>query len=455
MKYSLFIFRRDLRITDNLGLLYAMENYQNIIPIFIFTPEQVTSKNSFKSNNAIQFMIESLQSLDTNLKNHSSRLHLFYGENIKVLGAICKEIEVENIIYNMDYTPYARKRDESIMEFGKKNGINVIVKEDYLLAPIGTFLKADGLPYTVFTPFRNNGIKMDIEKPSKKQAKNLTKKKISSEHGYIDYEVNDFIAVKGGREEGLKMLQKVSNQGNYNEDRNSLIIPTTMLSAYIKFGNISIRETYWKIRDLLGMENDLVSQLFWREFYFYIAYYFPRVLEGANYNPRYDKIKWAHNKEYFERWMTGTTGFPVVDAGMREMNQTGYMHNRARLITANFMNRMLGLDWREGEKYYATQLTDYDPAVNNGNWQWIASTGVDPKPYFQRLFNPWLQSKKFDVNCEYIKKWIPSLKDIPNKELHEWEKYCSKYDLKEIDYVAPVVNYKQAREKSVAMYRKV
>ena len=153
--------------------------------------------------------------------------------------------------------------------------------------------------------------------------------------------------------------------------------------------------------------------------------------------------------------MTGTTGFPVVDAGMREMNQTGYMHNRARLITANFMNRMLGLDWREGEKYYATQLTDYDPAVNNGNWQWIASTGVDPKPYFQRLFNPWLQSKKFDVDCEYIKKWIPSLKDIPNKELHEWDKYCSKYDLKEIDYVAPVVNYKQAREKSVAMYRKV
>ena len=140
---------------------------------------------------------------------------------------------------------------------------------------------------------------------------------------------------------------------------------------------------------------------------------------------------------------------------MRELNETGYMHNRARLITANFMNRMLGLDWREGEKYYATQLTDYDPSVNNGNWQWIASTGVDPKPYFQRLFNPWLQSKKFDSDCFYIKKWIPSLKDVPNNELHEWDKYYKNYNLKEVNYFAPVVNYTNARKKSIEMYKKI
>lgn len=455
MKYTLFIFRRDLRLVDNLGLIYAMENHENILPVFIFTPEQVTSKNSFKSNNAIQFMIESLENLDVSLKTHGSKLHIFYGENIKVLKNICKEIDVENIIFNMDYTPYARKRDEEIMQFGQDNNINVILREDYLLAPIGTFLKTNGEPYTVFTPFRNNGFKYDVEKPSKKHVKNLVKKKLKEEHGYIDHEINEDIAVHGGRDNGLKILHKTDDQTNYNEDRNSLIKNTTMLSAYIKFGNVSIREVYWRIRDILGAENDLLSQLFWREFYFYIAYYFPKVLEGNNYNPRYDGLKWVHNKEHFERWCNGTTGFPVVDAGMREMNKTGYMHNRARLITSNFMNRMLGLDWREGEKYYATQLTDYDPSVNNGNWQWIASTGVDPKPYFQRLFNPWLQSKKFDPECEYIKKWIPSLKNIPNKELHEWDKYCSKYNLTEYNYVQPVVNYKAARERSVAMYKKV
>ena len=237
-------------------------------------------------------MIESLKNLDGNLKKNGAKLHLFYGNNIKILEEINKEITIENIIFNMDYTPYARERDDEIKKFCEKNNINYEITQDYLLADIGTFLKSDGLPYTVFTPFRNNGITYKICKPSNKRAKNLVKHKFNNEYGYIDYNENEMIAVKGGREHALKQLSKVSRQKDYNEDRNNLSKNTTMLSAYIKFGNLSIREVYWKIRDKLGMHNDLISQLFWREFYFYIAYYFPKVLKGDNYNPRYDKMKW-------------------------------------------------------------------------------------------------------------------------------------------------------------------
>ena len=195
--------------------------------------------------------------------------------------------------------------------------------------------------------------------------------------------------------------------------------------------------------------------MFWRDFYFYIAYYFPEVLKGKNYNEKYNKIKWKWSKKNYDAWCNGETGYPIVDAGMRELNMTGYMHNRSRLITCNFLNRLLGIDWRWSEIYFAQNLTDYDPSVNNGNHQWVASVGVDPKPYFQRLFNPWLQSKKFDADAEYIKKWVPELKSVPAKEIHEWEKYCINYDLKKLNYFKPIVEYSKARQESIKMYRKV
>ena len=447
--YTIYIFRRDLRIQDNLGFNYAIQNCKNIIPIFIFTPEQVV-KNEFKSENAIEFMIESLKELDLNLKKYNSKLYVFQGDNIKVLKKIMSNLEIDNIVFNQDYTPYAKKRDLKIEKLCKKNEINCHMIHDYLLAEIGTFLKKDGNPYTVFTPFRNNGLKEKIEKPKILKVKNLANPKLKDD-GFIEYNINTYKLVKGGRDNGLKQLAKIKKQKKYNDDRNSLSIQTSLLSAYIKFGNISIREVYWKIRDVLGIENELLSKLFWREFYFYITNYFPEVLQGKNFNPKYDDIKWNNNKKYFKAWCEGKTGVPVVDAGMRELNKTGYMHNRARLITSNYLNRILGCDWRLGEKYYASKLTDYDPAVNNGNWQWIASTGTDPKPYFQRLFNPWLQSKKSDKDCLYIKKWVPELESVPNKEIHEWEKYCDKYDF----YMKPIRDYKEGRGESVKMYKAV
>ena len=454
MKYNIFIFRRDLRIYDNIGLNYAMTNLENIIPIFIFTPEQITEKNKFKSDNAIQFMIESLKDLDQDLKKYNSKLHIFQGENIKVLNKIIKEKDIENIIFNMDYTPYAVKRDKQIKTLCKKKKINCLIYEDYLLAKNGMFLKKNLEPYTVFTPFKNNVLKHNVEKPNRNRPKNLVKVNIDTDK-YIDYCINEDILVKGGRDNGLKQLNKVKNFKKYDKIRNMVGQETTQLSAYIKFGCISIREVYWKIRDELGKNSVLLSQLIWREFYFYIAFYYPFVLKGKNFIEKYNKIKWVQAKTNFNKWKEGKTGYPIVDAGMIELNTTGYMHNRSRLITSNFLNRMLGYHWKVGEKYFASQLTDYDPSVNNGNWQWIASTGVDPTPYFQRLFNPILQSKKYDPDAEYIKKWLPQLKNIPAKQLHNWEENYLFYNLKDLNYVKPIVEYKKAREKSIKMYRSV
>ena len=399
-------------------------------------------------------MGQSLDQINQELTKNNKKLYIFKNDDLKVLSKIHEKKNVSVIIENMDYTPFSIKRSEKIKNFCEKNNIEYIVKEDYLLSNIGDLNKENGDPYNIFTPFKNNGFKYNVVKP------NIIKKLINN-FIKINFKCVDFIyyndnkIVNGGRVEALKRLNNIKNLGNYNQNRNNPNFETSLLSAYIKFGCLSIREVYWKIRDNYGLNNQLLDQLFWREFYFYIVYYYPQVLNGKNFNNKYDKIKWSNSEINFEKWCNGTTGYPIVDAGMAELNQTGFMHNRLRLITANFLNRMLNIDWRKGEKYYATQLTDYDPSVNNGNWQWIGSCGVDPKPYFQRLFNPILQSSKFDPQASYIKKWLPQLKDIPPKELHNWEKYYKNYDLKNINYFEPIVNYKEARQLSIETFRKV
>lgn len=451
MTQCLFIFRRDLRIKDNTGLDYAMDNYDKVIPIFIFTPEQI-DKNSFFSENSVQFMCESLKHVNKSLRKEGSKLHIFRGDNIDVLKKINKQKKIDAIIFNMDYTPYAKKRDKKIEKFGEENNIDVIKLEDYLLSNIGDLNKKDGTPYEIFTPFKNNALEKKVRKPNRKLIKNVVTSNLKT-NKMISYVENSNLSVNGGRKNGLKILKGLKKYNEYDKKRNCLDYNTTRLSAYIKYGCVSIREVYYKIKKTFGKKDGLMAQIYWREFYFYIAYYYPEVLEGKNFNKKYDNIKWETNKTNYKKWAQGKTGYPVVDAGMNELNTTGYMHNRARLITSNFLNRLLGYHWTLGEKYFARQLVDYDPSVNNGNWQWIASTGVDPKPYFQRLFNPIIQSEKFDPDAEYIKKWCPELKEIKPSHLHNWEKYYKLYDLK--DYPDPIVEYKKAREKSVKMYRKV
>lgn len=451
-EYTLFIFRRDLRLIDNIGLSYAINNYKNIIPMFIFTPEQITIKNKFKSDNAIQFMIECLIELNINLKKYKSKLHIFKGNNIKILKNIIKNIKVNNIVFNMDYTPYAINRDAKINDFCNKNQINCKMTEDYLLGTIGKFLKSNRTPYVVFNGFKNNAKKFSVKKPNIIKINNLTISKKLSESNMIKYKININILLNGGRINGLNKLKKVKTFKIYNKSRNSLKYETTQLSPYIKFGCISIREVYHEFVNNFGKDCQLVNQLYWRELYYYIAYYFPKVLNGYKFNSRYGNIKWNNNKDYFKKWCKGETGFPIVDAGMRQLNKTGYMHNRSRLITSNFLNRLLGCDWRLGERYFATKLIDYDPAVNNGNWQWIASTGVDLKPFKQRVFNPWTQSKKSDLDGTYIKKWIPELCDVLSKDLYNWEKAYIKYNLKKMKYPKMIIDYKIQREKSFKMF---
>lgn len=460
----LFLFRRDLRLQDNIGLIEALKLKTPVLPIFIFTPEQISNTNSFKSNNAIQFMIESLQSLDTELRKHNSRLHLFYGDTIHVLKKIKMLITIQAIIFNTDYTPYAKKRDKEIID--TFHNVDIRTFEDYLLSPVGSFLKDDGSFYKVFTPFLNRvkAEKDKIKRPirvSKSQLSYLSRSSVLKqiEHGYIRYEKNEHLLVQGGRPKALDILRKLNLNRfkRYNDDRGDLSKETTQLSAYIKFGNISVRETYYKIYDTLGKDNQLLSQLIWREFYYYIAHYVPRVFnkrETSNFNGK-PSIKWKNSKKEFDAWANGETGFPIVDAGMREMNKTGYMHNRARLITSNFLNRLLLQDWHRGEKYFAQQLTDYDPSVNNGNWQWTASTGVDTKPYNQRVYNPWLQSKRYDIDAIYIKTWIPELKDIPPEHLHKWDVYCDTPEYKDLGYPKPIISYTERRSLSIQKYKDI
>ena len=454
---SLFIFRRDFRLNDNNGFIECYKKSDKILPIFIFTHEQIEN-NDYFSSNCFQFMLESLEQLDNNLKkNYKSQLHYYYGDNVEILEKLLKDYKYDNIYFNSDYTLYAQKRDNEIKKFCEKNKINCEVYEDYLLMHIGTFLKENGEAFQKYTPFKNRAKTFRANEPNNYKFSDISKfDKINYSFDLKKlekyYEKNDDILSHGGRENALKILKHMQQFINYSGQRNDLILPTTHLSAYIKFGCISIREAYECIFKKFGINHGLIDQLYWREFYFYLAYYFPQILQGKSLKLQYDKIKWENNPKIFEAWKKGETGFPAVDAGMREMNKTGYMHNRARLITSGILIKILNCDWRMGEKYFATMLLDYDPIVNNGNWQWSSGSGADSQPYF-RIMSPWKQSLDNDPNCEYIKKWVPELKDVPSKDIHNWGKCYEKYKNK-TKYIKPIVDYEFMRKEIVKVYKK-
>jgi deoxyribodipyrimidine photo-lyase len=452
---SLFIFRRDLRLYDNIALIECYKQSNEVIPIFIFTPEQI-NKNEYFSSNSFQFMLESLDNLDNELKiKYNSQIHYFYGDNIDILNEILKKYNFDAIFFNKDYTLYAKNRDDNIEFFCNENDKKCIMYEDYLLLPIGNFLKSDGKPYEKYTPFKNNAKNKKVLQPNnyKFNENKFSKINIKTiELKVLDkyYKKNNDILLHGGRDKGLEILDNLKKFINYSEVRNNLINPTTHLSPYIKFGCISIREVYDKVNKLYGINHGIIDQLYWREFYYYLAYYIPRVLQGKSLKEKYDDIIWENKHEVFDAWKNGMTGFPAVDAGMREMNKTGYMHNRARLITSGILIKILNCDWRLGEKYFATQLIDYDPIVNNGNWQWSSGSGADSQPYF-RIMSPWKQAIDNDPECLYIKKWIPELNNVPNKDILNWGKSYNKY--KNINYPKPIVDYDLMRKEIVKIYK--
>jgi deoxyribodipyrimidine photo-lyase len=451
---GLFIFRRDFRIIDNNGLNLLNENCKNIFTIFIFTPEQVGSGNKYKSDNSVQFMIESLQDLSREISKAGGHLYTFYGHNDKVIADCIKAWDINLVCFNLDITPYAKERDEKIIKLCEHMKTYVMYDFDYYLHQPGTIVNGSGETYRKFTPYYETCLKKKVNAPTghkkihfKSSSAHLTNK-ISLEQALDKFtKVNLDILVHGGRTEAIKQMHiAAKNINHYAQTRDELSKPTSQLSAYIKFGCVSIREVYYAFKS----NHPFIRQIYWREFYSGVLYSFPHVL-GHALQPKYDKIKWHHNERWFDAWCKGDTGFPVVDAGMRQLNATGYMVNRARLITMSFLIKTMLIDWRKGEKYFATKLTDYDVASNNGNTLWVMGGGADSQQY-TRIFNPWIQGEEHDADCIYIKKWIPELSSLKPKIIHNWETEWE--NNKDIKYPKPICDYKEQRKKALDMYAK-
>lgn len=445
---SLFIFRRDLRLEDNTGLISALQNSQSVIPAFIFDPRQADkTKNQYFSENAFGFMIESLKALDAQLRSIGTHLYIFHGTPEEAISELISKESIDAVYINKDYTPFSRKRDHEIRALCERSTIAFKDFPDALLNEPESALKKDNTPYTIFTPFWKNASRIPVKRPVLNRLENYYAQAISLEKHLLEYKDNS-LRLKGGSANAFKLLEDISRLKSYVPDRDyPSINGTSRLSAHLKFGTISIREAYYGIADKLDVEHPLLRQFYWRDFFYHIAYHFPRVF-GRSFHEKYEKVKWDYDTEKFSAWCEGKTGYPIVDAGMRELNFTGSMHNRVRIIAASFLTKDLHIDWRSGEKYFAHKLTDYDPCLNNGNWQWAASTGCDAQPYF-RIFNPWTQQKNYDPECVYIKKWIPELRNFSPKQIHDAES-CS---LK--GYPAPIVQHSLESKTAIERYKTV
>jgi deoxyribodipyrimidine photo-lyase len=457
-RVSLFIFRRDLRLQDNTGLIAALQSSEKVIPCFIFDPRQVDD-NPYKSNNAIQFMIESLQEIDQIMREKQSKLYTFYGIAHDVVEKLLTHHPIDAVYVNRDYTPFSIQRDAAIEDICQQYGRYFHPYNDLLLNEPEEIFTNEGHPYSVFTYFYKKSFPHTIPEPEKNLYRNYWTKNIDLEeidlpkeltdNGTIIKQKNDAILVHGGRENGLAILRHINNWQDYDETRDYPSDNTTHLSAHHKFGTISIRESFHTMQEAFGKKCTLIQQLYWRDFYTYIAFH-NHYIFGSAFREKYNELDWEHDTSAFERWCEGKTGFPIVDAGMRQLNTCGFMHNRVRMIVASFLTKDLHMDWQKGEKYFAQQLVDYDPAVNNGNWQWTASTGCDAQPYF-RIFNPWTQAEKHDPDCTYIKKWVPELQELSTKQIHNWHKK----QIDGIDYPAPMLEHSDERKKALSRYKSV
>lgn len=449
---ALHIFRRDLRLQDNSALIEALTTSKRVIPCFIFDKRQIEA-NDYKSQHCIQFMITSLQDLAQQLTRQQGRLYYFYGIAEDVVGQLLKTLPIDAVFVNRDYTPFSVTRDSRIAACCEQKNIPFHAYADALLHEPEQVHKADGLPYTIYTPFFKRAAQLPVSPPRTTHASNFYVEDIAGTDQHtienLAQQVNPDLAVKGGRREALALLKKISSLAQYAHDRDyPALNATSHLSAHHKFGTISIREVYQMITRTFGTKHTLINELYWRDFFTHIALHFPKVF-GQAFQQQYANIAWQPHEAHFQRWREGNTGFPIVDAGMRELNSTGYMHNRVRMIVASFLCKDLLIDWRLGEKYFAQQLVDYDPCVNNGNWQWAASTGCDAQPYF-RIFNPWLQQQKFDADCIYIKRFIPELNALSPREIHQWHQHMP---LIKTNYPKPMVEHAKQSALAKALFK--
>ena len=450
----LFIYRRDIRSIDNTALIKAAEqsraNNEHLLPVFIFTPEQVSSENKYRSLRAVSVMMSCLKQL--------RNVQYFYGDNVEIVENLLKNrtLKVSSVYFNKDHTHYAIKRDKDIQNICDKYNVKLVSTEDYTLHPMGSVTPTGANFYSVYTPFFNKANMLKVDVPDKitpdahwhveavTSRYSTTLGKVSKKLGM---KKDETMHVNGGRSEAKALIGKINNeQKNYSTTRNEAPHPTTSLSAHIKFGSVSIREVYYAFKNIPNKDASvaLIGQLYWNEFYDQLMHFLPidRTLGKSNYKQK--NVTWdARMKtKYLQDWKDGTTGFPFIDAGMRQLNQTGWMHNRARMAVANFLALALLIDWREGERYFAQKLVDYDVSQNNGNWQWSTGVGVDRTGYL-RMYNPFSQSKKHDPECKYIKKYIPELRDVPSNDIHKWD---TKFSLHDNVYIEPIVNFSERRK---------
>ena len=420
---SVFWFRRDLRLEDNVGLFQALQSKYPVIPLFIFDDSILDSLP--KKDARVGFIHDSLSEMNTQLKAISSSLLVKKGKTIPVWQSLLQEFDIKEVFFNKDYEPYATQRDIAICDLLEANHTISYSFKDQVIFEEKEITKADGLPYTVYTPFKNKWLE--------KYKTMAPVQEYDTMAHFSNFHKNSFSfpsLEQIGFEESPKKVKPHNLKfiANYEDTRDfPALDKTSYLSPHLRFGTVSVR----KLVNWAFHKNDVfLSELIWREFFMQILFSFPKVVTH-NFKSAYDGIQWRNNEADFKRWCTGTTGYPMVDAGMRQLNETGYMHNRVRMVVASFLCKHLLIQWQWGEAYFAENLLDYDMSANIGNWQWAAGTGCDAAPYF-RVFNPEIQQKKFDEKGIYIRKWI------------------KEFDL---GYGKPMVEHAIARDRAITTYK--
>ena len=423
---NIFWFRRDLRLEDNVGLFHALNSDEDVLPIFIFD-ETILSQLP-KDDSRVTFIYQQLEKIQNQLQAIGKSLAVFHGTPFEVFTKLIDENKVKTVYTNHDYEPYARKRDLELNLFFKEKNIEFKTSKDQVIFEKSDVVKDDGTPYVVYTPFSNKW-KDNFRKTILIHYKSEDLLNKITLHSYSFLSLSDI----GFESSKIKVTPyDISNAliDNYEATRNfPAMNKTSYLGIYLRFGAVSIRKMVAKAIE--SKNETFLKELIWREFFMQILWHFPHTI-NSSFRPKYDEIKWENNEVLFQKWCDGKTGYPFVDAGMRELNATGHMHNRVRMIVASFLCKHLLIDWRWGETYFATKLLDYEQSSNVGNWQWAAGSGVDAAPYF-RIFNPTEQIKKFDKDLAYIKKWIPELNSL--------------------EYPNPIVDHKEAREKCLRVYK--
>lgn len=422
-------FRRDLRLTDNAALYHALRAGLPVVPVFIFD-RHILDKLEDKADRRVEFIHAALHDMQQQLQAMGSTMHVYYGFADAVWSQILKDYPVANVFTNHDYEPYALERDAAVQQMLAANNIGFHTYKDQVIFEKGEVLKDDGKPYTVFTPY---------SKKWKAKLNAFYLKAYPTEKYFAAFLQQEAKPIPSLASMGFQQvdkpfparLLKAELIKKYKDQRDIPAIEgTSRLGVHLRFGTLSIRKLAAYAQPL---SEGFLNELIWRDFYHMILWHFPQVGKGQAFKPQYDLIQWRNNEAEFKAWCEGNTGYPIVDAGMRELNETGFMHNRVRMIVASFLTKHLLIDWRWGEAYFAQKLLDFDLAANNGGWQWAASSGCDAAPYF-RVFNPTLQTQKFDPQLKYVRKWVPEFESLTK-------------------YVPPIVNHEMARKRVLEVYK--